>query len=1139
VGVIANGIGNILLQAQGIGQNFIANTGIRSGSGNIAILAPDAISLANSTADITTGGGDIDLQASSLTTLSGVTVSSDGGDIRQVVTGNLLLTHLTNAGTGNVNLITGGSILDDSDTDTVDIEAAGLLISAITNVGERTNFIETSVDTISATAGGFQVLSTFSQGVTQGIHLLDSDAVTVGNVSVATSQVQMDGSVMTTTNSGSDLTTTGSDAPIALKTTNGPITINDGTDGDNLGISANGSGSILLQAQGTGSDIMVNTGITSGSGNISILAADSISQTGTSADITTSGGTIDLEATTGSIAMTTSTTAANSNGGTIRYRAGTNVGVGFIDAGTGDVSIMAGVGSIVDISAATDASAGEDDSSVNIQADELRLQAGDSIGLNTEFLETTVNRVSGIAAGIQGINLLETDDVTVGTVGPVSVARVQMDASTVTITDGTQSDLITSGNNGPIALKTSNGSIIIDDGDNNNIGVGVNGDGNILLQAQGSDRSITLNTAFHSDTGYISILVPNSINQANATSDISTDGGTIDLEAATGTISQADGAQTTSNGGNIRYSAGQNITLSNLNAGTGDISLITNNGDILDGGDSDLEIQADEILVQIGSGSLGSSPNPLEIQVNTASLRTNPANAVHLNPLDGLRLGAIGEITVNRVQMNPTVTVPISDGDTPAGGGATPGPTSPTIDTPEDRLPREEEGKAPTEPGPFNQALVAQSPCPPVDVGLEKLESDYSNEFREYLNIGEDNAAGANSQVLTIACDTLGTVAGITGITPALLYANFVPAGEPEQNLPYGGDSGGDRAREPNPSDQLDLLLVMPDGSTVYKRVATATRGQVAQEVEALVLAITDRIDEEFPAAQQLYQWLIAPLESELEQGQVENLVFIADIALRSLPFAVLHDGEQFLIEKYSLGLMPSLSLTNTRRHNIATNQILAMGTAEFPGQAPLPFVPLELDLVLSGPWQGRDFANQAFTLENLKTAQADSGFGIVHLATHATFNMGAPDRSTIQFADGQLSLENIQEVNWDGVNLLVLSACETAIGDREAELGWAGIAAKTGVESVLASLWPVEDGGSTALMAEFYRQLHQTSTKAEALRQTQLAMLRREIRFSQGQLQLPDGNRIAIPEALQAQLSADFDHPYHWAAFTLVGSPW
>jgi CHAT domain-containing protein len=141
---------------------------------------------------------------------------------------------------------------------------------------------------------------------------------------------------------------------------------------------------------------------------------------------------------------------------------------------------------------------------------------------------------------------------------------------------------------------------------------------------------------------------------------------------------------------------------------------------------------------------------------------------------------------------------------------------------------------------------------------------------------------------------------------------------------------------------------------------------------------------------------------------------------------------------------------------------------------------------------------------------------------------------------DTKLRLDQLRQLGWNNppVELLVLSACRTALGDEQAELGFAGFAVLAGVKSALASLWYVSDQGTLGLMTEFYEQLNNAPIKAEALRQAQLAMIRGEVRLEDGQLRTPKAD-IPLPPELLSLGNQKLAHPYYWSAFTMIGNPW
>jgi CHAT domain-containing protein len=214
----------------------------------------------------------------------------------------------------------------------------------------------------------------------------------------------------------------------------------------------------------------------------------------------------------------------------------------------------------------------------------------------------------------------------------------------------------------------------------------------------------------------------------------------------------------------------------------------------------------------------------------------------------------------------------------------------------------------------------------------------------------------------------------------------------------------------------------------------------------------------------------------------------------------------------------------------------------------PLPAVPQELSTITK-IWGGQSFLDEKFTLNTLNSEHSRQHFGIVHLATHGVFGTEAAN-SYIQFwGDSQFKLSQMQKdlgLNSNKnspVELLVLSACETALGDKKAELGFGGLAYKTGVKTALASLWKVNDVGTLGLMTEFYKSLKKVRIKSQGLQQAQLAMIRGELFIENGQLR-KKGEREGIPlsaETLESikDKKLNLKHPYYWAPFTMIGNPW
>ncbi|NES06871.1 MAG: CHAT domain-containing protein [Okeania sp. SIO2F4] len=357
--------------------------------------------------------------------------------------------------------------------------------------------------------------------------------------------------------------------------------------------------------------------------------------------------------------------------------------------------------------------------------------------------------------------------------------------------------------------------------------------------------------------------------------------------------------------------------------------------------------------------------------------------------------------------------------------------------------------------------------------------------------------------------------------------------------------------------EYLHLVFISPGKKPLVQDLDLIKYETLIQAVKLFQNEITNPqllfADFDLSQAQQLYQWIIKPFEANLEAEKIDTILFCLGKGLRTLPIAALHDGEQFLVEKYSLAIIPAFNLIDSNYTPIEKGRILAMGASEFQTQTPLPAVPIELSTIvnknltenispknLSGGWPGELFLNQEFTLENLKNQLYSQSFNIIHLATHAEFRPGKPENSYIQFWDTKLHLDKVKEISWNTppAELLVLSACKTAVGDRDVELGFAGLALQAGVQSVLASLWYVNDIGTLALMSEFYEQLKTAPTKAEAIRKTQIKMIQGDVLLRNERLKFSRGE-ISLPESLQVLGETNFSHPFYWSGFTLVSSPW
>jgi CHAT domain-containing protein len=312
--------------------------------------------------------------------------------------------------------------------------------------------------------------------------------------------------------------------------------------------------------------------------------------------------------------------------------------------------------------------------------------------------------------------------------------------------------------------------------------------------------------------------------------------------------------------------------------------------------------------------------------------------------------------------------------------------------------------------------------------------------------------------------------------------------------------------------ERTELLVSLPTG---LKRFAVPV-GHNA--LERVVRSFREALQEGTPQrylrhAQRLYDWLIRPLEPDLISLNIDTLVFVPDGALRTIPMAALHDGAQFLISKYALATTPGLALTDPRPLPRANTKALAMGLTD-AAEGALSYVSQEVRGV-QRLYGGTVLLNQAFRLSRMETALRQGQFSIVHIASHGHFASDVEQSFLLTF-DEKLTLERLAQVvrrvqfHNEPLELLTLSACDTAVGDDRAALGLAGVAIKAGARSAIATLWRVQDEAAAVLVVEFYRQLHDASvSRAVALQRAQVHLLQ----------------------------DPRYQHPFFWAPFLLLNS--
>lgn len=327
--------------------------------------------------------------------------------------------------------------------------------------------------------------------------------------------------------------------------------------------------------------------------------------------------------------------------------------------------------------------------------------------------------------------------------------------------------------------------------------------------------------------------------------------------------------------------------------------------------------------------------------------------------------------------------------------------------------------------------------------------------------------------------------------------------------------------------ERTAVIVSLPDGTRTFSWIPVK-RSELEKTIEDYRIGLEsfDVAAQGYDStlAQKLYGWLVAPFEREL--AGVETLVFVQDGLLRSVPMSALHDGKQFLIQKHAIATAPSLSLVDADGIDRQDLNILALGLTQEATIGNRYFQPLKQvegelrGLIQSFP-RTTILLDKEFNRSRIKTALQNSRYSILHIATHGKFGIEAEDTFFVtgdaDQAQQRFNLNELEQLmrrvskNTEPLDLLVLTACETAIGDDRSALGLAGVAVQSGASSAIASLWAVNDSTTAQLSTSLYGQLANPQvSKAEALQAAQVKLIQR-------------GGVTA--------------HPYYWSAFVLVGN--
>ncbi|MGL5942870.1 MAG: CHAT domain-containing protein [Waterburya sp.] len=321
---------------------------------------------------------------------------------------------------------------------------------------------------------------------------------------------------------------------------------------------------------------------------------------------------------------------------------------------------------------------------------------------------------------------------------------------------------------------------------------------------------------------------------------------------------------------------------------------------------------------------------------------------------------------------------------------------------------------------------------------------------------------------------------------------------------------------------QLAIILKLPRQQELRYYSTAIPQEQLESTIKQLQSYLPDvtRTSEVNKLSEEIYELLIRPLENDLQDNKIETLVFVLDSSLRNIPMSILYDRQQqqYLVEKYAISLAPGLQLVEAKPIYNSPIKVLAAGISQrrlVEGQefASLMNVKQELSQIQARTTNSKELVNDQFTQARLQNELQDNSFSVLHLATHSQFSSKLEDTFILAW-ERLLKIEdlvNLLQTNYSNnlnpIQLLVLSACQTAKGDQLAALGLAGITVRAGVNSTMATLWSVDDLSTTQIMNQFYQELNNGVPKAKALQKAQLAFLNQEKR------------------------------PYFWAAFILLGN--
>ncbi len=318
--------------------------------------------------------------------------------------------------------------------------------------------------------------------------------------------------------------------------------------------------------------------------------------------------------------------------------------------------------------------------------------------------------------------------------------------------------------------------------------------------------------------------------------------------------------------------------------------------------------------------------------------------------------------------------------------------------------------------------------------------------------------------------------------------------------------------------DGLGIILSLPGQPLRYYKTLLKADTELEKTIDELFARLNPFIivPDQLAPYQKLYDWLIRPAREELDRNGTETIVFVLDGVLRGVPVSALHDGQKYLVQDYNLVLTPGLQLLDPRRLSVQKSRVLVAGLSESrQGFPPLPAIKQEVKDI-STIVSAEIMLDSAFTRSRLEEKLQSQRFSVVHLATHGQFSSQAQNTFLLSW-DERINVKSLdrlvrqqERLISEPIELMILSACQTAAGDKRAGLGLAGVAVRSGARSTIATLWSVQDQSTANLMSQLYTELNRPGiNRASALRQAQVSVLN----------------------------TPQYQHPFYWAPFVLVGN--